>query len=245
MTAHQTDIDPEYLFDTIQYKEGLLPKPAILTRRSLLKGIAFAAGTSIISTPLCSATEPFSPLMCPPKLGSFGGGSNGAVGSASDGSGLVDNIDYSKEVPDDGPGIRFLKMTNPHTGERFAGNFVEGGSYNQSVLKQFTHFARDFRRNEELNFSPATIEIIWKIWRKLEMSEPFRLNSGYRSPKTNAGLKGAATQSLHMRALAADISSDSRTPSQVHRAAVSLKAGGVGKYDTFTHIDCGKVRYWG
>ena len=244
---------PELLEDCSRPKTFELSKPAIITRRQALFGLGMIAGSSIIAPASAtgifsssSSDDPISPLMCKPKLGHFGGNTSAATSATADsGSALVDDVDYSSAVPDDGPGVRFLKMVNPHNGETFAGNFVEGGSYNQSVLKQFTHFARDWRQNEELSFSPATIEIIWKIWRKLNMTEPFRLNSGYRSPKTNASLKGAATQSLHMKALAADLSCNSRTPAQVHKVAVSLKAGGVGRYATFTHVDCGRVRYWG
>lgn len=263
-------MDPELLFDQYQHPEALgregardrrglrdnlgtaamgavgvaalagaakLASPALISRRGFLTG-AGAAGATLAAT---GASAKQSVLLCPPQVGRFGGGGlSGGPASLVEG-----DFDYSGAVPDDGPGLRHLKMVNPHNHERFEGDFVVDGQYNQPVLDQFAQFARDWRQNEAKPFSPATIEIIWKIWRTLEMDEPFRLNSGYRSPRTNASLPGAATQSLHLKAMAADLSCDSRSPAQVHAVARQIGGGGVGRYNTFTHVDSGRVRYWG
>jgi uncharacterized protein YcbK (DUF882 family) len=87
--------------------------------------------------------------------------------------------------------------------------------------------------------------------RLLDVSEPFMLLSGYRSPKTNAMLRsksgGVAKNSLHMKGQAADLRLKSRSVGQMARAAESCASGGVGRYSgsNFVHMDCGPVRHWG
>jgi len=50
-----------------------------------------------------------------------------------------------------------------------------------------------------------------------------------------------------MRGQAADIRMPDRDFNQMHRAAMSLSAGGVGRYrrSRFIHLDTGAVRSWG
>jgi len=233
-------IDPEAAFDAQHADEYSAPYgPRLLSRRGLLRGLAagavFAPG---------AASASISALMCPPQVGTFGGGN---VGGASGEGLLTEDFDYSGEVPDDGPGLRRLKMTNSRTGDTFDRPYVEGGQYVQEALEEFSYFARDWRRNEVKPFDPKTIDIIWKTWRKLDTDRPFNLNSGYRSPATNKSLSGAARQSLHLSAKAADLTHSSRSVAQIHAAAVSVKGGGVGKYTSsgFVHVDSGRVRFWG
>jgi uncharacterized protein YcbK (DUF882 family) len=82
------------------------------------------------------------------------------------------------------------------------------------------------------------------------VNKPFHVISGYRSPKTNAMLaknsSGVAKHSLHMDGLAVDIRLPGRDLSSLHRAALSMKAGGVGYYPVsdFVHVDVGRVRQW-
>ncbi len=58
--------------------------------------------------------------------------------------------------------------------------------------------------------------------------------------------KGAAKNSFHMLAKAADVRLSGCRLAMLRRAAVNLKAGGVGYYprSRFVHIDVGPVRYW-
>jgi uncharacterized protein YcbK (DUF882 family) len=85
----------------------------------------------------------------------------------------------------------------------------------------------------------------------LDVSEPYPLLSGYRSPETNAMLRrrssGVAKNSLHLKGQANDLRLASRTVDQVARAALSCHAGGVGRYtrSDLVHMDCGAVRSWG
>jgi uncharacterized protein YcbK (DUF882 family) len=85
----------------------------------------------------------------------------------------------------------------------------------------------------------------------MDVTEPYMLLSGYRSPATNNMLRsrssGVAKNSLHMKGQAADLRLKSRSVGQMAKAAAACSAGGVGRYSrsNFVHMDCGPVRTWG
>ena len=96
-----------------------------------------------------------------------------------------------------------------------------------------------------------TIDILAATHNLLDVTEPYMLLSGYRSPETNAMLRrrsrGVAKNSRHINGEAADVRLGSRSVSQVYRAGLACHAGGVGRYSRsdFVHMDCGPVRSWG
>jgi uncharacterized protein YcbK (DUF882 family) len=81
-------------------------------------------------------------------------------------------------------------------------------------------------------------------------SRAFQVISGYRSPATNSMLNkqtsGVAKRSYHMQGKAIDVRMSGFDTRELHKAALSLKAGGVGYYSSsnFVHLDVGRVRYW-
>ena len=95
------------------------------------------------------------------------------------------------------------------------------------------------------------LDVLCLLRQQVGNGEPFHLISGYRSPETNAALAaangGVARRSLHVEGKAADIRLPGSALGTLHRAAVALKAGGVGLYtrSDFVHVDTGRVRYWG
>ena len=146
--------------------------------------------------------------------------------------------------------IRRLHMYSGRTGETLNMIYWIEGEYIGESIKQINHFMRDWRNNKSINIDTRTVDILSASHQLLDISEPYMLLSGYRSPETNAMLRarssGVAKKSLHMRGQAADVRLASRTVTQMARAAQSCAAGGVGRYpgSNFVHMDCGQVRTW-
>jgi uncharacterized protein YcbK (DUF882 family) len=69
------------------------------------------------------------------------------------------------------------------------------------------------------------------------------INSGYRSPAWNTAI-GGATNSLHVKGMAADIVIRGMTPLEVASLAHDMGLGGIKAYQAFTHIDVGVKRTW-
>lgn len=147
--------------------------------------------------------------------------------------------------------IRRLKMSSPRTGEQIDTIYWIEGDYIKDAVREINLFMRDWRTNDVHNIDLRTIDIMAAAHNLLDVNEPYLLLSGYRSPKTNAMLRarsgGVAKNSRHLRGHAADLRLSSRSVSQMYRAAVSCRGGGVGRYSgsNFVHMDCGPVRSWG
>jgi uncharacterized protein YcbK (DUF882 family) len=144
----------------------------------------------------------------------------------------------------------FLSFYNRHTGESLKKcTFWAEGNYNPSALKEINKLFRDHRTQTVHEIDRNLLHVLHKIQKQLDTTEPFHLISGYRSPKTNKVLnarsRGVAKMSQHVYGKAADIYMPGRTLKQVQGAAKSLRAGGVGRYTEFVHVDTGRVRYWG
>ena len=147
--------------------------------------------------------------------------------------------------------IRRIKMYNGRTGESIDTIYWIEGDYIRDAMREIDHFMRDWRRNETKQIDFRTVDIMAAAHNLLDVSEPYMLLSGYRSPATNAMLRargsGVAKNSRHLRGEAADLRLGSRSVHQIAKAAASCRAGGVGRYSgsNFVHMDCGPVRTWG
>ncbi|WGV17066.1 YcbK family protein [Fuscovulum ytuae] len=147
--------------------------------------------------------------------------------------------------------IRRIRMYSGRTGESLDTIYWIEGEYIPEVLKEINHFMRDWRSNDRTNIDARTIDIMAAAHNLMDVSEPYMLLSGYRSPATNAMLRsksrGVARNSLHMKGQAADLRLKSRSVGQMARAAEACASGGVGRYSrsNFVHMDCGPVRHWG
>lgn len=147
--------------------------------------------------------------------------------------------------------VRRIRMHSGRTGERIDMIYWIEGEYIKESLKEVNHFMRDWRQNSSIGMDTRTIDIMSAAHNLMDVSEPYMLLSGYRSPQTNAMLRsrsrGVAKNSLHMKGQAADLRLKSRSVGQISRAAASCNAGGVGRYSrsNFVHMDCGPIRVWG
>ncbi|MGR3713613.1 MAG: YcbK family protein [Shimia sp.] len=150
-----------------------------------------------------------------------------------------------------GGDIRRIRMYSGRTGERLDTIYWVEGKYIKDAVKEVNAFMRDWRTNDVIDIDIRTIDIMAAAHNLMDVSEPYMMLSGYRSPKTNAMLRsrsrGVAKNSLHMQGKAADLRLSSRSVNQMAKAAAACRAGGVGRYSgsNFVHMDCGPVRTWG
>jgi uncharacterized protein YcbK (DUF882 family) len=147
--------------------------------------------------------------------------------------------------------FRRIRLYSGRTGESVDTIYWLEGKYITEVLKELNHFMRDWRTGEAIKMDPRNFDILAAAHRMMDVSEPYMMLSGYRSPGTNALLRsrsrGVARNSLHMVGQAADVRLKSRSVGQMAKAAEACNSGGVGRYSrsNFVHMDCGPVRHWG
>lgn len=146
---------------------------------------------------------------------------------------------------------RALSLHNLHTGERLTRTYWAGGEYLAEPLSDIDRVLRDHRTDEVHPIDPQLLDVLHRLQHSVGSRKPFEIISGYRSPKTNAMLRGksggVAKKSLHMQGKAIDIRLPGQDLGRLRQAALSLKAGGVGYYSksNFLHMDIGRVRHWG
>jgi uncharacterized protein YcbK (DUF882 family) len=151
----------------------------------------------------------------------------------------------SKQPPE-----RSLSLRNLHTGEKLTATYWADGEYLADGRDEIEQLLRDHRTGEQHQIDPQLLDLLYSLNCNTGTCKPFHVISGYRSPKTNNMLRGnsggVAKRSLHMQGKAIDIRIPGYDLRQLRRAAISLKAGGVGYYpkSDFVHVDTGRVRYW-
>lgn len=145
---------------------------------------------------------------------------------------------------------RKVAMYNMHTGETVHVEYWSKGRYSKDGMRVIEHLMRDHRTGAVHPVDRRLIDVLYQLNRMLGGKGPIQVVSGYRSPESNALLRettdGVAQNSYHMRGQAIDICIPGRPLGQLRRAALSLKAGGVGYYpeSNFVHVDTGPVRHW-
>jgi uncharacterized protein YcbK (DUF882 family) len=118
---------------------------------------------------------------------------------------------------------------------------TKDGDKNVSPNFKVSDFAcRD--NSEPVLINPFLVELLEKI--RTHFGKPVKINSGYRTPAYNAGLrkkgrKGVAQNSQHMYGNAADITISGVSPKEVFDFVNSFHQGGIGLYmkNNFTHVD--------
>ncbi len=142
--------------------------------------------------------------------------------------------------------VRKIRMYSQRTGESINTIYYADGKYIPEALKEVSYFMRDWRQNAIMAYAPDNIDNLTASLMLMDTTEPYLMISGYRTPKTNRMLRGAASNSYHMRAMAADVRLKSRDVRTIQRAALRCGGGGVGFYrrSNFVHMDCGPIRTW-
>ncbi|AIX50773.1 MULTISPECIES: YcbK family protein [Pantoea] len=145
---------------------------------------------------------------------------------------------------------RILTLSNMHTGETLKTEFFNGKSYDRDELARLNHFFRDYRANKVKSIDPHLFDQLYRLQALLDTRKPVQLISGYRTLSTNNMLResgpGVAKHSYHTKGQAMDFHIEGIALSNVRKAALSMRAGGVGYYprSNFVHIDTGPARHW-
>jgi uncharacterized protein YcbK (DUF882 family) len=149
-----------------------------------------------------------------------------------------------------GTPVKELGFYNLHTGEKLRLTFYEQGRYVPQAMEAINHLLRDYRTGDVHAIDTALLEQLHELQQRVQTPGPFHVISGYRSPETNGLLhahsSGVANKSMHLQGRAIDIRLPGKDLSQLHNAALSMQAGGVGYYPAsdFIHIDTGHIRRW-
>lgn len=140
-----------------------------------------------------------------------------------------------------------LRLHNPHTLETLSLMWSDDPSHDD--IAAFNALCRDWRRNATYQMDTGLLDALAQIVRDSEVDGTFSLLSGYRTFSTNAILKNAARNSLHMRGQAVDVRHSVIPTLALFERATATQAGGLGFYTpdqgNFIHIDTGPVRTWG
>lgn len=148
-------------------------------------------------------------------------------------------------------GERKVRLKNLHTGEDLKATYWADGKYISETMRDVAYFLRDFRTGDKHRIDAGLMDILHDIHLRIGSRKEFHIISGYRSPKTNNMLSsrssGVAKRSLHMLGKAVDIRLPGTDLRDLRKAALGMRAGGVGYYprSNFLHVDTGRYRTWG
>jgi uncharacterized protein YcbK (DUF882 family) len=146
---------------------------------------------------------------------------------------------------------RSLALRNLHTGEATTATYWADGQYQLDELTQLNRLLRDHRNDQITEMDPVLLDNIHRLQARMDYAGEIHIISGYRSPESNEKLRkmghAVAKKSMHLEGRAIDLRLPNQALPDVHRAALNLRAGGVGYYprSNFIHLDTGRVRRWG
>jgi uncharacterized protein YcbK (DUF882 family) len=165
-------------------------------------------------------------------------------------SGCATSTQKSEYHSNGGPDRR-IALYNTDTGERVETAYRTNGAYDPAGLTVISNLLRDRRSGEVQPIDPTLLDLMSDILAKLDLPESTEIyvNSGYRSPSSNAILAKTnpyvADDSYHLRGQAADIRIPGVSLVRVAQAAAELHGGGYALYASHVHVDTGPYRTWG
>ncbi|MFG6082238.1 YcbK family protein [Paracoccus litorisediminis] len=145
-----------------------------------------------------------------------------------------------------------VDLYSPNTEESLKVRFYGPTGYSPDAVRRINWFMRDWRQKETQQFD---IRVVWGLaaLRHAGIKDGnaglIRVNSGFRTKKTNSLLRGmgygVADNSFHLKAKAADITMPGASVADIATYAKWLEIGGTGHYPgRFVHIDSGEQRQW-
>jgi uncharacterized protein YcbK (DUF882 family) len=149
---------------------------------------------------------------------------------------------------------RALTFHHLHTGEDITITFKRNGRYDDAALKKLDWFMRDWRKEQSTSMDPHLFDLLWEVYREVGATAPIDVVCGYRSPNTNAMLRGrsrasgVAELSEHTLGHAMDFYIPGVPLAKLREIGLRLQRGGVGFYPSsgspFVHMDTGNIRHW-
>jgi len=147
---------------------------------------------------------------------------------------------------------RRLAFYNTHTTEAVDAVYWADGGYVPEGLRLIDRVLRDHRTGAVMPMDRRLLDLLFELRASLGTRQPFQIISGFRSPESNAYLRGlspssgVAKQSQHMLGRATDIRVPGVALDKLRALALAMKKGGVGFYPSsnFVHVDVGRVRRW-
>jgi len=142
-----------------------------------------------------------------------------------------------------------LALVNAHTGEQGTVTYRRAdGSYDPEALRKIRRVMRS-RDGGEGEIPLRLVELLGYVYH-LRGAQPLRIQSGFRSPAYNEGLRAkgrkAASGSLHTEGLAADVAFPAKELRPLWLKIRELDCCGAGYYQSsgFLHLDVGAPRFW-
>ncbi|MBN3729352.1 DUF882 domain-containing protein [Burkholderia sp. Tr-20390] len=131
--------------------------------------------------------------------------------------------------------------------EEFRVVYWSGGRFDPNNYVRLCYLFRDSKEDVVAEIDPRLFNLLFGLQRWVQLVTgrllPIDLTSGFRTPQHNASLikEGASPTSEHLNGRAADIKIPSVAPAAVVSMARFFEMGGVGIYNSFTHVDVGRV----
>ncbi len=143
-----------------------------------------------------------------------------------------------------------LSCYNTHTDEFLTARYLTPeGAFDPQGVGRLEHLFRCHYTGEVHPIAPELFVLLDATRVRLGAAErPIQLVSGFRSPAYNRVLRSrsrnVAKKSFHLQGMAADVRIDGVKVADLREAALGFRAGGVGRYAEFVHLDVGPVRTW-
>lgn len=164
----------------------------------------------------------------------------------------VEREEPRPRIANDRPSFAFvMRLQNANTGEGLSLDVPASLELGWIQRRRLNHFMRDWREDQVKRIDPSVVQDFLEICRSFSMpGDPtdVRINSGYRSQRTNEMLRqrsrNVAVNSLHVEGRAIDFTLPGVSQRQLGSVAGEICRGGVGTYNSFVHIDSGSNRRW-
>lgn len=153
------------------------------------------------------------------------------------------------DLPADAAGRDRLWLVRPDGSEvrsRFRG---ADGACDPTQILLLSWFMRDVRDAERAVWmEPRLFDLMAAVQSSMSAIHgtplPLVVTSGYRTRQHNAAIETAARNSMHLYGYAADLQVRGYPSRAVALAASFFSQGGIGLYETFTHLDVWRQRTW-